>query len=171
MKRKATLLTAALLSLTTLAQNLTGTWRAPEQKEDGGSIAISMTFQTENKGNIKYIFNYSVEKVIKQGIFTVTIPFSYTRKGNDMTQTLNPKAYKMTTDKMEFVDEIKYAIAHDPEVKAEMDKTIEDVKAEIRKSVLDDDDNTIRYQILRLTATTLSMRDDGGGEITLTRAK
>lgn len=150
------------------AQSLTGTWKTTmtegEEKMDFYFIFTqsSMTM----KGSVSQ-FDREVGTIA----VSVKVPCTYTHSGNKLNVKTNPDQATLTIDKMDFIGEIAEAMKKSPElkkmIKDQVQKSMQDSKGEIVKEFPQGGE----LDIVSLTDTKLTLRDNTGETIHFTKVR
>lgn len=150
------------------AQSLTGTWKTTmtegEEKMDFYFIFTqsSMTM----KGSVSQ-FDREVGTIA----VSVKVPCTYTHSGNKLNVKTNPDQVTLTIDKMDFIGEIAEAMKKSPElkkmIKDQVQKSMQDSKGEIVKEFPQGGE----LDIISLTDTKLTLRDNTGETIHFTKVR
>lgn len=169
------ILMTTLLLLTVVmglqAQSLIGTWKMPTETDKDGKLTIMFVFGQNDKLTLKVQAEVNDPEVGEMGV-TVTIPGTYSRKGNTLTLNMESNKADGKLDKMNLTKEMQDMLNANPELKKTFDDMIKkELTNNLKKEFADSSPIDGDTEILELTATKLVLDDGDGEKLELTRIK
>lgn len=169
------ILMTTLLLLTVVmglqAQSLIGTWKMPTETDKDGKLTIMFFFGQNDKLTLKVQAEVNDPEVGEMGI-TVTVPGTYSRKGNTLTLNMESNKADGKLDKLVLKKEMQDMLNANPELKKTFDDMIKkELTNNLKKEFADSSPIDGDTEILELTATKLVLDDGDGEKLELTRIK
>ncbi len=169
------ILMTTLLLLTVVmglqAQSLIGTWGTPTETSDGEKSTIMFVFGQNGSLSMKAQIEVN-DPEVGEIAMTVTIPGTYSRKGNTLTINLESKKADGKLDKLVLKKEMQDMLNANPEMKKTFDDLIKnEITKNIKKEFADSSPIDGETEIKELTATKLVLDDHDGEIMHFTRIK
>ena len=168
MKKVFLVLLTCLVAMSMQAQSLNGTW-ITTMEEEGQNMDFYFIF-TQRTLTMKGVVNMSDPEVGDITV-SVTVPCTYTRKGNKLNVKTSPQTAKLNIDKMKFTSEIEKAVKDNPDLKKMIEDQMKKAMEESKGEIVDGFPNDGELDIVTLTDTKLALRDETGETINFTRVK
>ena len=162
MNKTFLVLLTCLITIGMQAQSLTGTWKAAMTDD----FYFIITQSTLNMKGVVSMDDPEVGKIV----VSVTVPCTYTRVDNlKLDVKTNPEQAKLSIDKMEFKSEISEMIKDSPELKKMVEDLMNQAMDSSKGEIVDGFPGGGELNIVTLTSTKLSLRDENGETINFTR--
>ena len=168
-KRFVTLLLAVMATAAIQAQSIIGSWYSVIEDE-GDRLPLTVTF-TDKTINMLMAYD-ETDPATGSFAFKVEIPGTYTKTGNTISLTLDPKNANASLEKLEFNDEVKKMLDQNPDLKKQLEDTIKGAVGTMKEELVSALPFGGELTISKLTDTELTLTDTESDEaVTFTRVK